>query len=247
MDKRGKQAARITSAAQVLGQLRRLADPRVRAAMPRFGVNVKNAYGISTPVLRQIARKAGRNHRLALALWNSGNHEARILAGMTGDPAQVTPSLMERWARDFNSWDIVDGTCVHLFVFSAPAWRKAIEWSGRERGFVKRAGFTMMASLAVHDRAAPDAKFARLLPIVRREAGDPRKYVKKAVNWALRQIGKRNLRLNRLALHTARRIRETDSATARRVAADALPELSSPKVRKRLVGRARPMDKRRRG
>ena len=158
---------------------------------------------------------------------------------MVDDPAQVTEEQMERWAGDFNAWDMVDGSCCHLFVFAAPAWEKALEWSRREEEYVKRAGFALMAYLAVHDKEAPDGKFARLLPIIRRQTIDERNFVKKAVNWALRQIGKRNARLNRLAIRTARQIRAMDSPSARWIASDALRELTSPAVRRRLSARAR--------
>ncbi len=228
-----------TTAAAVLLRLKAQADPKVRAAMSRFGVHVKKAHGISMPVLRKLAREIGTDHRLAQQLWASGIHEARILAGMVDDPAEVTPQQMERWARDFNAWDVVDGSCCHLFVFAAPAWRKALEWSRREPEYVKRAGFALMAYLAVHDKQAPDAKFERLLPIIQRQATDERNFVKKAVNWALRQVGKRNRRLNRLAIRAAKRIRAMDSSAARWVAADALRELTNPAVQRRLSTRAR--------
>ena len=230
--------SRTTSAA-VLLKLKAQADPKVRAAMARFGVHVKKAHGISTPVLHKLAREIGTDHRLAQQLWASGIHEARILAGMVDDPTEVTPQQMERWARDFNAWDAVDGSCCHLFVFAAPAWRKALEWSRRKPEYVKRAGFALMAYLAVHDKQAPDAKFERLLLIIQRQATDERNFVKKAVNWALRQIGKRNRRLNRLAIRAAKRIRGMDSSAARWVAADALRELTSPGVQRRLSTRAR--------
>jgi len=230
--------SRTTSAA-VLLKLKAQADPKVRAAMARFGVHVKKAHGISTPVLHKLAREIGTGHRLAQQLWASGIHEARILAGMVDDPAEVTPQQMERWARDFNAWDVVDGSCCHLFVFAAPAWCKALEWSRRKPEYVKRAGFALMAYLAVHDKQAPDAKFERLLLIIQRQATDERNFVKKAVNWALRQIGKRNRRLNRPAIRAAKRIRGMDSSAARWVAADALRELTSPAVQRRLSIRAR--------
>ena len=221
----------------VLEKLKASGDPRVRAAMARFGVRVKRAHGISMPRLHQLAKEIGTNHRLARQLWRSGVHEARILAGMVDDPAQVTAQQMERWAREFNAWDVVDGSCCHLFVFAAPAWQKALEWSRREEEYVKRAGFALMAYLAVHDKKAPDHKFARLLPLIHRQATDERNFVKKAVNWALRQIGKRNLRLNRLAIRTAKQIRSMDSRAARWVASDALRELTSPGVQRRLSAR----------
>jgi len=224
----------------VLSELKASGDPRVRVAMARFGVHVKKVHGISMPVLRKLARQIGTNHRLAQQLWSSGVHEARILAGMVDDPAEVTPQQMERWARDFNAWDVVDGSCCHLFVFAAPAWHKALEWSHREEEYVKRAGFALMAYLAVHDKRAPDARFARLLAIIRRHAAEERHIVKKAVNWALRQIGKRNARLNRLAIRTANQIRAMDSSAARWVASDALRELTSAAVQRRLRAGLRP-------
>ena len=230
-------AMRRTSLRAALEKLKASGDSRVRAAMARFGVHVKRAHGISMPRLRQLAKEIGTNHRLAGQLWRSGVHEARILAGMVDDPAQVTAQQMERWAREFNAWDVVDGSCCHLFVFAVPAWQKALEWSRREEEYVKRAGFALMAYLAVHDKKATDSKFARLLPLIRRQATDERNFVKKAVNWALRQIGKRNLRLNRLAIRTAKQIRSMDSRAARWVASDALRELTSPGVQRRLSAR----------
>jgi 3-methyladenine DNA glycosylase AlkD len=239
MPAHSKSANRPPSAVKVLRQLRSLADPRARAVMAHFGVNVEDAHGIPTPVLRKVAKRIGTNHALALQIWKSGNHEARHLAAMIADPEQVTPELIERWARDFDSWDIVDGTCWHPFGETPFAWRKAIEWTRRDPQYVKRAGFALMAFLAIHDKDASDAKFERLLTHIRREAGDARNFVKKAVNWALRNIGKRNLRLNRAAIRTARQIRSQDSPAARWVAADALRELASAAVQKRLRAKAR--------
>jgi 3-methyladenine DNA glycosylase AlkD len=207
--------------------------------MKHFGIFIENAHGIRTPVLRKLARQIGTNHALALELWKSGNHEARHLAAMIADPAKVTPAMMERWAREFDSWDIVDGACWHPFGESKFAWRKAVEWTFRKPEYVRRAGFALMAYLSIHDKVASDAKFAKLLPHIRREARDGRNFVKKAVNWALRNIGKRNPRLNRLAIQTARQIRAQEAPAARWVAADALRELTSPAVQKRLRKRAR--------
>ena len=233
------QSAPRTTLHAVLKKLEARADPAVRAAMAHFGVHVEKAHGISMPVLHKLAKEIGTDHRLAQQLWASGIHEARILAGLVDDPAKVTAKQMERWARDFNAWDLVDGSCAHLFVFARPAWRKAVEWARREPEFVRRAGFTLMACLAVHDKEASDARFVRLLPIIRRRASDDRNFVKKAVNWALRQIGKRNRRLNRSAIRTAKQIRSTDAPAARWVAADALRELTGAAVQRRLAERAR--------
>jgi len=228
---------------QVLADLRALADPRVRANLAHFNIHVADAHGISAPALHALARKIGRNHALAEQLWATGNHEAKCLAALIGEPARVTSAQMNRWARDFDSWDVVDAACCYLFVHAAPAWKKTAEWSRRKEEFVKRAAFSLMAYLAYKDKTAPDAKFLRLLAIIRRESRDDRNFVRKAVNWALRNIGKRNRALNRAAIRTAREIRTQNSgashriagaAAARWIAADALRELTSPAVQKRL-------------
>jgi 3-methyladenine DNA glycosylase AlkD len=211
-----------------------MGDPENRAGMARFGINPENAYGISIPALRKIARETGKDHELALELWDSGIHEARILASFIDDAKQVNEAQMERWAADFDSWDVCDQCCGGLFDKTDYAYQKAFEWSEREKTFVKRAAFSLMASLAVHDKKAQDEKFAAFLPVIARESGDDRNYVKKAVNWSLRQIGKRNRRLNGLAIETARQIAEIDSKAARWIAADALRELTSDKVQEKL-------------
>jgi 3-methyladenine DNA glycosylase AlkD len=215
---------------EVLQKLRARANPKNVEGMARFGITPRNTLGVPVVELRRLARQIRRDHRVALELWESDVHEARILAGLIADPAQVTERLMERWARGFDSWDIVDGTCNNLFRKTAAAHRKAREWSRRKEEFVKRAGFVLMACLAVHDKSASDAVFKRYLRLIRREAGDERNFVKKAVNWALRQVGKRNLRLNSAAAEEAKRIREMDSKAARWIASDALRELTNPKT-----------------
>lgn len=180
-----------------------------------------------------MAKEIGKNHGLALELWETDVHEARLLACFIDDPKQVTEEQMERWATDFDSWDVVDQACGNLFDRTRYAYRKATEWSTRSETFVKRASFSLMAYLAVHDKKASDDKFEVFLPIIARESEDTRNYVKKAVNWALRQIGKRNRHLNELAIETARQIGEMKSSTARWVAADALRELTSEKIQQR--------------
>jgi len=222
----------------MLARMEEIGSPRVVEKMSYFGIRAPRAYGLSAPQMHALAREAGRDHALALALWRSGVHDARHIAAMVADPAQVSESLMESWAREFASWDVVDTCCCYLFVHTAHAWEKAAAWSRRREEFVKRAAFSTIAYLAVHDKAAQDAKFARLLPIIEREAGDERNFVRKAVNWALRQIGKRNLRLNRLAIAAAKRIRRQGSRSARWIAADALRELRSDAVQERLHARA---------
>jgi 3-methyladenine DNA glycosylase AlkD len=216
--------------------MRELGNPRNVAGMARFGVRVspKNAFGLSAPDLKKLAREIGKNHALALALWRTRNHDARHIAHMIADPRKFTEAHAERWARDFDSWDIVDGACLYLLIYTPYAWKKAREWPRREAEFVRRAGFTLMACLAVHDKEAADAEFLRLLPIIERYSDDDRNFVRKAVNWALRQIGKRNSVLNRAAIACAKRIRERDTRSARWIAADALRELASPAVQRRL-------------
>jgi len=218
----------------VLRELEALADPRVREKMAYFGVNVPKAHGISAPVLHALARHIGKDHALAEQLWASGIHEARILATLIGEPQKVTSEQMDRWAGDFNSWDVVDTACRYLYVFAAPAWRKADAWSRRPEEFVKRAAFSLMAYLSYLDKQSPDARFARLLRAIERESDDERNFVRKAVNWALRNVGKRNLRLNRQAIRAAERIQLRGSRVARWIAADALRELKSNAVQKRL-------------
>jgi 3-methyladenine DNA glycosylase AlkD len=218
----------------VLSELSALADPDVRAKMAHFNIHVENSYGISTPALHALAKKIGRNYALAEQLWASGNHEAKILATLVGEPVRVTSAQMNRWARDFDSWDVVDAACCYLFVHAKPAWQKTSEWSRHKEEFIKRAAFSLMAYLAYKDKAAPNARFLRLLAIIHRESRDDRNFVKKAVNWALRNIGKRNRALNRAAIRTAKEIRALDSRTARWIAADALRELTGPAVQKRL-------------
>ncbi len=216
-----------------------MGNPRNVEGMARFGISATNTLGISVPALKKLARGIGRDHALARRLWDSGIHEARHLAALIDEPALVAERQMERWAKDFDSWDIVDGCCLNLFAETPYAHRKAVEWSRREEEYVKRAAFSLMAVLAVHDKQAADAKFLRFLPIIKREAVDERNFVKKAVNWALRQIGKRNLNLNRAAIRTAREIRQIDSRSARWIAADALRELTSDAVQRRLRAGAR--------
>jgi 3-methyladenine DNA glycosylase AlkD len=230
-----KPGTKANSCAEILELLRSMANPEDRAGMARFGITVDRAFGgVSTPVLKKLARQIGKDHRLAQELWESGIHEARHLAALIDEPAQVTERQMERWARDFDSWDVVDGCCLNLLVETPYAHAKAVEWSQREKEYVKRAAFSLMAMLAVHDKLAPDAKFLKFLPIIKRESVDERNFVKKAVNWALRQIGKRNQLLNQAAINAAQQIRQIDSRSARWIAADTLRELTSDAVQHRL-------------
>ena len=195
----------------------------------------KRVLGLSLSTLREIARTIGRDHRVASALWRTGIHDARLLAVLIDDPAQVTRAQMERWAADFDSWALCDGACMHLFDRTPFAYSLARAWSRRRDEYTKRAGFALMASLAIHDRHAADRKFLRLLEAIERGAGDGRNFVKKAVSWALRQIGKRNVTLNRAAIEAARRLHPSESSSGRWIAADALRELRSPAVADRLI------------
>jgi 3-methyladenine DNA glycosylase AlkD len=221
---------------EVIKRLKTWANPENVAGMARFGINPQNTLGISIPRLRMLAKEIDPDHALALDLWASGLHEARILAGMIDDPALVTSAQMERWVKDFDSWDVCDQVCMNLFDKTRLAHRKALAWSRRKPEFEKRAGFALMAALAWHDKTASDAAFLKFLPAIQRGATDERNFVKKAVNWALRQIGKRSRQLNREAIRAAREIQKLDSRAARWVAADALRELTSPATRGRLRG-----------
>lgn len=222
----------------VLRELQGVADPKVRAKLLHFGVDVPKAHGISAPVLHQFAKQIGKNHRLAQQLWTTSIHEARILAALIGEPEKVTAAEMDRWVRDFDSWDVVDTACCYLYAHAKPAWQKAAAWSSRREEFVKRASFSLMAYLSYKDKTAPDARFVRFLRMIERQAYDERNFVRKAVNWALRNIGKRNVSLNREAIRAAERIRRQGSRSARWIAADALRELKSGAVRERLQGMA---------
>jgi len=215
---------------EVVRKLRRMKDPRAIEGMARFGIAGKGRLGLSIPALRRMAREIGTDHSLALKLWRSGIPDARILAGMVDDPSRVTGRQMERWVKDFDSWDVCDQVCSNLFDRTPFAGAKAAEWSGREEEFVKRAGFVLMAALSVHDKGAADSVFTRFFPAIKREATDDRNFVKKAVNWALRQIGKRNPKLNREAIKLAGEIRKIDSRAARWIASDALRELNDPRT-----------------
>ena len=214
-------------------ELRKMGNPNAVEGMARFGIKGSKLFGVSVPNLRMLARKAGK-HRLAGDLWKTGIHEARLLASMVDDPRQVTEEQMESWVIDFDSWDLVVQSCGNLFVKTPFAVGKALEWSKREKEYEKRAGFSLMAMLAVHDKTAGDETFLRFLPTIVREAEDNRNFVKKAVNWALRQIGKRNSALNRAAIETAEKIGRMDSSAAKWIASDAVRELKSEPVQNKL-------------
>lgn len=222
---------------EILEGLRSMADPKGAEGAARYGIFAPEVWGISAPKLHSLAKEVGRNHDLAEGLWRTGVHDARILATLVDDPKQVTPGQMERWAADFNSWAVCDSACCSLFDKTPFAWGKAVEWIEREEEYVKRAGFVLMAALVVHDKKAPNERFEAFLSLIETHATDDRNFVKKAVNWALRQIGKRNRHLNKLAIQSGERLREIDSRAARWIAADALRELAGDKVQARLSRR----------
>jgi 3-methyladenine DNA glycosylase AlkD len=221
-------------ARDVVRTLERLGDRSRLEGMARFGIDTTRAVGVTVTELRRLARDLGPDHELAAALWASGVHEARLLASLVDEPATVSEAQMEAWVADLDSWDVCDGVCGNLFDRTPFALDKAVEWSSREPEFQKRAAFALMASAAVHRKDLPDAAFASLLPVIRAQAIDERNYVKKAVSWALRQIGKRSSGLNSRAVRTAERIERIDSRAARWVARDALRELRSDAVQARL-------------
>jgi len=228
-------------AMKVVRMLESFRDPKNVKGMTRFGINTKGTLGVSMPVIRDLAKELNRDnslrpdlHPLSLELWDTGIHEARILAALIDDPKAVTESQMEKWVSDFDSWDVCDQVCSNLFDKTEFAINKVSEWTKREEEFVKRAGFVLMASLAVHDKKANDKLFLSFLPAIIREATDERNFVKKAVNWALRQIGKRNIKLNKAAVAAAKKIQELESSTARWIAADALKELNGKAVQAKL-------------
>ena len=220
----------------ILKKLEALSNPTVAEGMARFGITPKKAYGVPIPELIKTAKEIGKNHELALKLWLLDIRETRILASIVDDPGLVTEQQMEEWVQDFDYWEICDQCCMKLFQKTRFALQKAIDWSSRDQEFVKRAGFVLMANLAVSDKKADNEQFEIFLSIIKRESSDSRNIVKKAVNWALRQIGKRNLYLNKKAIETALEIQEIDFKSARWIASDAIRELTSQAIQKRLKG-----------
>ncbi|MFZ4591568.1 MAG: DNA alkylation repair protein [Ignavibacteria bacterium] len=211
----------------ILDIIKENGNPANLEGMQRFGIRFDKAYGCNIPFLRKLAKQFKKDHDLAKRLWATGIHEARILAFLIDDPKEVTELQMEKWVRTLNSWDICDGLCSNLFRKTECAYAKASEWSGRNEEFVKRAGFVMMAVLAVHDKKAEDGVFVEFLDIIEKESKDERNFVKKAVNWALRQTGKRNAALHKKAIKCAERIEILHSRSAKWIARDALREFKS--------------------
>jgi 3-methyladenine DNA glycosylase AlkD len=224
----------LVTVEEVLKRLRVEARLDQLEGMARYGIAVEKRLGVSIPSLRKLAKYIGKDHNLALELWKTEIAESRIVASMIDDPKQVAEAQMEDWVKGINSWDICDQVCTNLFRKTPLAWRKIIDWAERKEEFVKRASFSLIAYLACHDKKASDDKFVGLFPIIMQAATDERNFVKKAVNWALRNIGKRNCNLNKAAITAAKEILRLDSKAARWIASDTLKELESEAVQKRL-------------
>jgi 3-methyladenine DNA glycosylase AlkD len=224
----------MASVKDVLDKLRSKARPEQLKGMAKYGIKVEQRLGVSVPDMRKLAREIGRDHNLALDLWRTGIAEARIVAALVGEPDKLTEEQMEDWVKGINSWDVCDQVCMNLFEKNQLAWKKIVDWSEREEEFVKRTAFSLIACLAWHDKKASDEKFIELLPVIIRESTDERNFVKKAVNWALRNIGKRNLNLNGAAINAAKEIQRLDSKAARWIASDAIRELESEAIQSRL-------------
>lgn len=212
--------------AEVLRWLERRGTRRNRDGMARYGIVAPKLFGVSVADLRQRAKRLGRDHALAIALWKTGCYEARMLAAFVDEPERVTPAQMDRWARDFDNWAITDTVCFHLFDRTPHAWVKIRQWSTRHEEFVRRAAFALLASVALHDKRAPDAPFLRSLPLIERAARDPRNFVKKGVSWALRSVGRRNPTLRAAAIEVSERLSASTDPAARWVGRDALRDLT---------------------
>jgi 3-methyladenine DNA glycosylase AlkD len=225
----------MPSVEQVLDELRAKARPEDLAGMAQYGMTTQERLGVRVPEMRKIAKQLGKDHQLALDLWQTGIAEARILASMVDRPEEVTEEQMEAWVRDLDSWDVCDQLCMNLLDKTPLAWRKVREWSHREQEYVKRAAYALIACLAWHDKAAPDQAFIDLMPLIVAGATDGRNYVKKAVSWALRHIGKRNPRLHGVALQTAAELSEVEAPSARWIAAQAVRDLNSGATQRRLA------------
>jgi len=224
----------MASTKDILNKLKAKARPDQLEGMARYGISSERRLGVNVPDMRKIAKDAGKDHALALELWKTGIPDAQIVAALMAEPDKLTDAQMEDWVKDFNSWDVCDQVCMNLFDKSPLTIKKIHDWSGRQEEFVKRAAYALIACVAWHDKAAEDDTFIQLFPVIKRGATDERNYVKKSVNWALRHIGKRNSQLNKAAIEVAEEIGQMDSKAARWIASDALRELKSENVQKRL-------------
>jgi 3-methyladenine DNA glycosylase AlkD len=217
----------------IVAELKRLAKKSVRDGMLRYGIPNDNAFGIRVGTMQKLAKRLGRSHKLAAELWATGWYEARMMAAFVDEPDQVTPAQMDRWCRDFDSWAICDTVCFHLFDRTPYAWDKIKPWARRKDEFVRRAGYALLACLALHDKQAEDESFVPFLPLIERGATDGRNLVKKGVSWALRGIGRRSAGLHAPAVAVAKRLAESTEPAARWVGKDALRDLTRPAVIRR--------------
>lgn len=221
---------------EIIAELKKNESEYNREGMKRYGINVDKAFGVNVPVMRDLAKKIGRNHELSLKLWESGYHEARQIATMIADPNVMTKASLNKWVKDFNSWDIVDGACSNLIRKTKFAYDLIPVLAKRKKEFERRTAFSLIAHLAVHDKQRNDEDFLQFFPLIKQYAIDERNFVKKAVNWALRQIGKRSVFLRDLAIDLAEEIKLINSKSARWIANDALRELKNPKT---FIGKTR--------
>jgi 3-methyladenine DNA glycosylase AlkD len=220
----------------VLTTLQRLGNPRRREEMEtRYGIVTRDAFGIPMNEMQRLAKQLGRNHELALALWETGNYEARTVAAFVAEPERVTPALMDRWCRDFDNWAICDTLCFKLFDQSPHAFDKVVLWAKRKDEFQKRAAFALLACLALHDDHADDKAFSKLLPLVKAAATDERNFVKKGVSWALRAIGGRSVKLHAEVVGAAQQLKASRDSSARWIGSDVLRDITRPAVARRLA------------
>jgi 3-methyladenine DNA glycosylase AlkD len=224
----------MKTAEEVLTELKKYYNPKNIEGMKRYGIKADKAFGVNAPTMYAIANRIGKNHELALKLWDTGYHEARHIAAMIDDPILVTKSQMNKWVNDFYSWDICDGTCSNLFRHTPYALEKIPQWAKSKKEFVRRTAFSMIAYVAVHHKKRDDKEFLQFFPLIKKYSIDERNFVKKAVNWSLRQIGKRSKFLNKEAIKLAKEIRTIDSKSARWIANDAIRELTNPKIISRM-------------
>ena len=231
---RTAEASAPDRARAALTWLERKGTKKNRDGMARYAIVAPKAFGVSVADIRLLGKKIGRDHELAAALWDAGWYEARMLTAFVEEPDRVTPAQMDRWARDFDNWAICDALCFHLFDRSPHAWRKIEQWSSKREEFVRRAAFALLASVALHDKDAPDAPFLRSLRFIESAATDERNFVKKGVSWALRSVGRRNKKLNAASVEVAKRLSESKESAPRWVGKDALRELTSAAVQRRL-------------
>jgi 3-methyladenine DNA glycosylase AlkD len=229
------------SVREAMAELKRLSSAKVRDGMARYGLPSAKALGVSVGEIQKYGKRLGRNQALAEALWKTDVYEARLLASFVGEAEKLTPALMNRWCRDFDNWGVVDTVCFKLFDQSPHAWKLIEPWVQMKGEFQRRAGFVLLACVAAHSENIPDETFVRYLPLIERGAVDERNFVKKGVSWALRMVGRQGPTIHAASVELSRRLAESDSPTARWIGRNALKELTSPAVSKKVAGRARPL------